>query len=530
MSQKLLDIYKSVLEYSGLHVRDDGTIYAQLAVPSGETDGTPIYEVKVGDEPFVFPIKAQFSDPNQAKVYFHPFSESFLRGESEVIQLLREYIGLRINYVTSLVVQYLLNLLASPALHKNLQENQIELLTQISDTDMETVNKWVNFSIANFKSEQQLQFVKIYLKHTGMWKGENYSRLGVVSFPFYKEICESEPGKGRFGKLRVKDRANFKKIMEFVFPGINVPENYNFGTRGRTAPYFEALMMSSGQVASRLNEVIDLYKEFIPDYEVLLFNMDWLGAFSNLDALASDIRSLPTELRGNVGTPMVKERQHPGMTVEATALPEPPKANPIPGVAVTYNKPTPSVPAAAPVITPVGASATVPSTPAQTSVAPTIRTNEKGALNFGDVLRSNPALASGTNPLAATIQQQQIEDFYRQYGYYPQPHMLQQPVMAGPAPRPEPSWARGPQPNMAPVYHQQPMPMMMGYPQQMAPQMPMQQMPPVPVQPPPPGYQWVWSPQHGQYVTVPMQPQPMQQMYPASAPNGQMPPGWAYGR
>jgi hypothetical protein len=60
-------------------------------------------------------------------------------------------------------------------------------------------------------------------------------------------------------------------------------------------------MKSSCNVASRLNDILLTYKDFIDNYEELMFDSDWIEAFENLDDLSSEIRKIPVQY-GNDGS------------------------------------------------------------------------------------------------------------------------------------------------------------------------------------------------------------------------------------
>lgn len=492
MSEKILNIYQSILAYSGLGVDEDGRIFEELSLYGD--DKKPVY-AEVDGEPLVFPVKAQFNQPDQKKFYFHPFSESFVRGESEIIQFLRERIAIRINFVTAVVAQKLLELLASPGHHKNLTESQAELLIAVGDADTKSAANWGQLMIRAIKASRDGAFVKLYLKHSGTLRGESYARIGVVSFPFYQNLISD-----KLEVARQKDKPTFKKLLEFIFSEIQTAEAYNFGTRSRDAPYLEALMMASALVAARLNYVVSTFANYIPDAGKMLFNMDWSDHFDDLGPLRTEIRSMP-ELRGNAGSVAVSEKNHPVQRpVEAPPVPAAPVAAPVP-----VQQTTPVLPYAPMQAYPQAGVQQPVQVPAP--VIPAVQANRDGKINFGDVLRTNPVLAMQANPLAP----QQLANPYAR------------PMQA------PPSWAMPAQPvGYPPMQIPMQQPMMPGH---MVMQQPMQQ--PMVQQPmqqpqlpmPPAGYQYATN-QFGQIVTVPIQPMPvpMQQPMPGNPP----PPGWGY--
>ncbi len=497
MSTKILDIYSSILSYSALHVDEDGRIYGRLTKSLKET------YVEIEGESLVFPIQKQFNDPNQNKYYFHPLSENFLRGKSEVITVLEQWISTRLNFVTAVLAQSLLTLLGSPELHRRLNEEQASLLMAISDTDKKSAVEWSDLMRKVIKKSSTGGFVKLYLKHTGVINKESYARVGVITFPFYEELVNGEYDKN----LRVKDRAAFQKLMEFIFPGINKPMSYSFGTRTQVSPYLHALMGSSSLVASRLNDINSIYSDYINDSDELRFDMDWFSHFEDMDALRKDIKSIP-ELKGNSGVTPVSERNHPAQDmVNKAPVPEPVPEKKTNDITYAQNMQPVNQPYPQPINNPpvpqqqYNNQQPVQAQPQQ----PQVRVNERGAINFSDVMRGNPSLA--------------MQNAHAVNNLLPAPPMMLMPNgqvvpmnMQPQVPMQTPSWAMPVQPP--------------GYPQQMVVQQPMMapmapMMPNLPALPP--GYQYVQDQRTGQWVAVqvPMQPQPMMNQAPP-------PPGWGY--
>jgi len=495
MSKKILDIYTSILSFAGLHADSDGVIYVQ---PNKNSDSI---QVEINGEPLVLPIHSQFNNPDQKRVYFHPFCENFVRGESEVVQKLREYIAIRFNCVFGITAQYLLSLLGSPEQHKRLDEDQIALLKFISEADDKTAIHWSNLMMKLLKQHLSETYIKLYLKHSGTWRGEAYSRLGIVTFPFYQDLTAD-----KYDHLRVKDRSAFKKIVEFIFPDIKKSESYNYGTRTRVAPYLDALMSTSAIIAQRLNDITTMYKDFIPNYEDSLFDMEWFAAFQDLDDLRSDIEKLPQLVKGNGGRATVSEQNHPIQKVEY-------KQDPPAPTQTTQQQP-------------IYQQAPQP-TQAPQYQAPVVRETADGKLNFTDMLRANPVMAMQPNPMAPILAQEYINNHIRTYGYPPPGVMMP----GAPQVQQVPSWAA---PQNAPMMNypgQQPMypPSQAGYIPAGYQQPVYQQQPQVQLPPPALGHQWVV--QNNQYVQVPIQQQAGYQPQPTYMnPNAQQPPppGWNF--
>lgn len=395
MSTRLTEIYTSILRFAGLDVDDQGYVsmlYDEKRDPAF-IDGLRI----------VLPLDYHLRNFNpKEKIIFHPLTENILRGESEVITKLKHFINVRLNFTIGIVSQALLNLVASPEFHSKLNPEQAELLTTITDSDDKTVTNFISLMVAGIKTTPERLFTNIYLKRGGTFNGKRYSRAGIVTFPFYQNLKED-----KIDKIRVKDKETYKQLMEFIFPGLDQMEEYNFGSDSGVAPYLEALMRTSAKLASRLNDILILYKDFIDEGEKVMFDSDWMEAFQDLNSLTPEIRKIPVQF-GNDGTTNITEEPK----VEATQV-------------VQHQ-------VQAPVYQPAQQAYQPPA-------APELRKSKRG-LDFQSILQTNQAVAMTPNPLAPQMYQQQMQQMAQQQqqmpgwatppqGMMPQQGMLQQPQL-----------------------------------------------------------------------------------------------------
>lgn len=377
---KLLKIYESILKFAGLEVDEQGyiSIVAEDLRNPALVNGLRL----------VMPTNEQLRTFNpQEKIVFHPMTEDTQKGESDVIQKLRHYINIRLNCSVGIVALALLKILTSPAYHEKLSPEQAELLLAIKDADEKTAINFTNLLLAGIKDKPDRIFVNIFLRRGPTLAGKKYSRGGIVSFPFYEELKA-----GKMDKMRVKDKEAYRLLMEFMFPGLDNPDNYNYGSNSRTAPFLDALMHTAAIISSRLNDLLDIYGEYIDEADQLVYDSDWWEAFENLESLSAEIRQIPVQ-RGNEGSSSIFEDRN----IQEPAV-------------------------SAPVYAPTSVQVRQPAQ--QVPVKPEVITTPNG-LDFRSMVATTPALAYAQNPLAPVVQQQ----------YYQQ----QQPV------RREPSWAPSPQ-------------------------------------------------------------------------------------
>lgn len=323
---KLNELYASILRFCGMEVDNDGFVSTVLDDKRHPTI--------VAGKRMVLPDDVHLRNPKE-KLIFHPLSENIMRGESEVIIALRDVINIRLNFTFGIVCQYLLNLIASPDDHKKLTPDQLELLIAVKDVDDVTVRNFVSLMVEGVKQDANRVFTNIYLRRGGTIAEKRYARIGVVMFDFYDKL--QAEGNTVYGvKLRVKDKEAYKQLCRFIFPNIEVQGSYNRGSDSDVAPFLDALMRSAMGIASRFNDILDMYKDFIDEADKLYFDSDWVETFENLNVMVPEIRRIPVQA-GNEGavkkTEVVSQEQPkaelpvPPAPVQAPALPP---ASPIP--------------------------------------------------------------------------------------------------------------------------------------------------------------------------------------------------------
>lgn len=418
---ELLPLYTSILKFSGLEPDDQGfisTILDERREPA-----------VINGARMVLPTPNQLRNFNpKEKIIFHPLTENILRGESEVVTKLKLAINIKLNFSVGVIAQHLLNVVASPALHRKLNPEQAELLTSITDCDEKAVTNFITLMIKGVKANPDRLFANIYLKRGGTYHSKRYSRVGIVSFPFYQNLLDD-----KVEGIRVKDKATYKELFQFIFPAIEDPELYNHGSNSQVAPYLDSLLHTAAKVASRLNDVILTFKDYIDDADSIMFEADWMEDFANLEELIPEIRKIPVQF-GNDGSIDAGDKQEPVPQVTQLAVvPQQP----------AYPQQYPQT--------------MQPQQPVQNQPARPEVKHTKNGLDFKSVMQANPALQYAQNPMAPILANQQYME------------------MARMAQVRQPSWAQ-PQPNMYPPVQMQPgmyppVQMQPGmYPQQVAPQ------------------------------------------------------------
>lgn len=288
---KLLELYSSILKYSGVSISEDGSTQIDFLGKTleNEAEGKRIF--------MPYPKVLKQSDPTKTMI-FHPFREYVNRGESAIVRKLRKLISVRLNVAVIALVDRFINLLNSPALHKEFSPQQRELIKAITSTDLDPA-KFLSASWKLFEEKPDSFAISLYLKKNGSLRGKKYNRVGVVSFTFYDSIKATS--------LSEKQKKALYQLFNFIFPGsLDDQESYNEGTESTQCPWLDALLRSSYNVVSRIQELTSLYKPYIKDPETddipeeLVFDVQWVDEMDRLNQYASEIAMIPSQV-GNEG-------------------------------------------------------------------------------------------------------------------------------------------------------------------------------------------------------------------------------------
>ena len=434
---KLITLYKAILDLGGMSADRDGFVSGKLIGSTQEPA-----PVTIKGKRLVLPTQKQLSTPDWSdRIVFHPLYENVLRGESQVIEKLRNLIMMRINVTIGVLGAALLELAGNTAEHSKLNPDQSMFLAKVRMLDAKSLDNWKDLLKALEPAEGKQNFVYMFLKRSGSVAGKKHARVGVVTFPVMKALVNDEKVFGY--KPRNKDREVFKNLMEYLFNDILNDGAYNAGSDSSIAPYTDAMMRTFLRIMAPLNDVIDLFADILPELTDLRFNSDWVDELDKLESYHVDIRSIPMQA-GNEGTSLVKGvaptqevPQEPMHQTQAVVQPTPTSApapaqtwQPAPTQPVGYQFPqhqfTPAAAPVAPVFHPnLGWVQPAPAPVA--AMAPSIVKGKDGA-DFGSILASNPTLAMTAAAMAFPQQQQMMMMQQQQQSV---PRFAQAPMMGG---------------------------------------------------------------------------------------------------
>lgn len=466
---KLIKLYENILDYCSMTPDKSGKVNISFVFEDNK-DGE-VTPATLENRQLVMPVDEQFKayDPDKV-IIFHPLQEFVNRGESEVVKALRYQLNVRINYTTLVVAGALLELIGSPAQHKNLTPEQRELLIEVPSGDMTTAARFMEFVVKRFSDASSRFFSNIYLKKAGTYQGQKHARVGVVQFPFY-ELLETVDF-----KFKKNDDQTFKSLLAFMFPGsLDDPEAYNSFSDHRDAPWLDCLLKTSYTLSQRLNELLRLYRPYIEDADKYIFNENWVDELDNIEAYRAEIRRIPSQ-KGNEGTIETPGEPEKSTLNVSRALPAPVERTPVPQPPVQVGPPVVQMPQVYPGYDAYGRPL-MPQMMPQMQEPPGLKLTENGKLDFASVERTNPMVAAAglvSTPITQWHQQQMG-------GGRPQVDQFGRPIPTG-----------YPQQLPPPMIDQYGRPVQPGYPQ-------MQQMVDQYGRPVPPGYQQQMQPMFDQY-------------------------------
>ena len=289
----LCNIYKCILKFAGCTTDEKGNILIHAG--TADTDTTPLV---IEGKSVVLPTQENLTSGRDNIVVFHPLAENIYKEERPVLVKLRSIINVKLNIVIGVLVQHLLNIVASPELHKELTPEQMELVIKVKNVDKKTLDAFVKSLIQGSNTSPDKNFIFIYLKKRAKIvelnsKGEKeekiYSRGGIVSFPFYTKLEEKDKNK------RIKDTEAFKSVFEYVFADINNTEFYNSGSSSRQAPSLEAILKTAMNLGVILNDHINMFSNFIDGYENLLFDTDFYEYLKDDELISKIAKAVPPQ-------------------------------------------------------------------------------------------------------------------------------------------------------------------------------------------------------------------------------------------
>lgn len=282
----LISLYKAILASLNITASPEGLLTLQM-----EDNEFP---ATIDGKRLVLPTRDVLRAGNWDNLMaFHPLSENPLRGESQVIDMLRRAAGLRCSLVLTDLMQEFAYLGRDTGRHKTIPPKAADVLSAVQGVDEKFVATLVKI-LERQEPAGANRLMSIYLKRGGTYRGEKAARVAVVDFPILDQIEEEEE---IFGvKLRKKDYEILKSLFLYILPDSDDRETYSAPSTSMTAPYFDALMRGFVKVADQLNAVVrthwDMLKTRFDNPESLLIDTSWIVHFNDLSEFDGQIPAL----------------------------------------------------------------------------------------------------------------------------------------------------------------------------------------------------------------------------------------------
>ena len=288
---KLLPLYTAIASAANWTVTSDGFISKKI---TGKSDTEPVL---VKGKRLAMPTKEQLQNPEVVR--FHPLKEDVLNPDTDVIDILRKSLNARLNITTCWLAAHLLVLAMSPDEQAKMNPEQSEFLSKVKKVDESTVEDMKKI-LASMKVDAKTKTaVSIFTKKGGMLDGKKYTCVGVVKFALYDELKETltkETKPEVFGvKLASKkNRDAILATLEYIYPQIQTPAFYNYGSNSQIAAFMDALMQTVGRLAACTNQVVDLFGNLLDGLaEEMHINGEWMPIFQDLGSIHNEIRMIP---------------------------------------------------------------------------------------------------------------------------------------------------------------------------------------------------------------------------------------------
>lgn len=282
-------MYEQMLETAWAGVDENGYIYTKRYAE----DGTIIkHPMQIEKKNVLMPTQANLSNMNPEKeTAFHPLNENPIKGESAALAKLRHAISTRVNYSTMTILTGLLSLSNNKEAHRKLNPEQSELLSVLKEVSDSTVESFARLVTASLGNGLQNAFIKFYMRRGGKLNDVTYSRCSMVSFPFYEDLVA-----GKDTRIYKKDVAVLLKLFEFMFPKIATPEAYSVGSDSQVAPYTDAFFRSLIELIGSINNMADIYGDFLEDKDRLKIEAEWAEELPHLQDMIKEIRMIPRQV------------------------------------------------------------------------------------------------------------------------------------------------------------------------------------------------------------------------------------------
>lgn len=340
---EVLDVYRSLIRACGLKYSEDGFIQQ---VKDGKT-----LPFMVKGRPLALPIDARLRAGGSEVTIFHPLvSNVMTTKETPVMAEYRVQLLFFINKAITIMMNRLIHYTSVKSEHPKFSPEQAGLLSITSNADekMSGDTSTIITKIASTHlTKHTSSWVSMYVKSRGEvdvddGKGgktkQMFNRVGVVTFPIYKELKNDKIDTICGVKITNKLRKMWIAVIEYILPNIDKEGYYNRGSNSTSAAYLEAMLKSIIAVGSEMNEVAERFESLDPRFTDCIIDSDWVIPFQDIDGLYKKARLIPLQ-DGNSA-----EDVDPPKSAQQLGNANPPSGMALPNISpnAPINSPTPN--------------------------------------------------------------------------------------------------------------------------------------------------------------------------------------------
>lgn len=311
-ADRTLEFYRHVL--ASVNVYDAGDGCLSLYTPTEDGDWSP-KPCTINNKRLVLPTKDHLRDGQwEDKVAFHPLSENLLRGESDVLKLLKRLVQFRTQTVIASLLQELADIAGKQSRHQELTPSQAKFLAYVPEANEKTIKMVAKIIDRHFE-----KLFSIYLKRKGVVNDQEVRRLAVATFPVYDDLQTKGSKVDDLDVGSAKVKRTIAALFEFVLPDIDEPMSYVAGSNSQVAPYFDALMTLHYRISKQLNGLVHRYRKHIDFHQALKTDLQFADELEEI----GDLKDAIPPLVGNKGANAKGEKEE----VEETSTSKPSTVN-----------------------------------------------------------------------------------------------------------------------------------------------------------------------------------------------------------
>ena len=265
MKLNMLDVYDALLTTCGYVVDENGRVrkkFGKELPVSIEIEGETRY--------LVLPTRENMTSPDVMNfVFFHPFQENLVRGESRVMSFVRRELNHSYGASVSALMSDIVAISSGTVNHSDLTVEQRKFISSIGKVDERFVkdfDKIIN-NLASRKSRNTPVYLS--LRKGVNWGGKTHSRAAIWSSPLLEEVmtCIEQVNKGTQAtpkilgvSVRKGDLKTYENLCRAFFGNIDEKNHEFYSSSDATdAPYCEAFVRSLLTLPKRLNAISDMF-------------------------------------------------------------------------------------------------------------------------------------------------------------------------------------------------------------------------------------------------------------------------------